>query len=105
MITLPHSLRELATRTSDDSDANLLWRAAKQLELLYANYGIFIDKTIPQNLSEARMDGERRLLLRTLFQTKGNKTAAAAQLNISRVAFYKQLRRHKIDEQLCKELL
>ena len=102
MTTLPHGLRELAARTTNEQDAGLLWRAARQLETLYGTCGIPLDEdVIPEpllpDLEAARRQGERRMLLSVLFSTKGNKSAAARRLRISRVALYKSLMKHELN--------
>jgi DNA-binding NtrC family response regulator len=91
--SLVHLVREIADSLQDDRAACILWRAAKMLELLYIETGI---EEKPETLQEARTCGERRLLLKTLFQTKGNYSWAADKLKISRTALYKALMKHDL---------
>jgi DNA-binding NtrC family response regulator len=100
MATLPHELRILADRLTGD-DARLLWRAATQLELLYASLGadpvtLQIGPAIDckSTLQDARREGERAQLKRALGLARGNKAAAARLLKISRVSLYKSLWKH-----------
>jgi transcriptional regulator of acetoin/glycerol metabolism len=99
MPSLPHELRILADRLSGD-DARLLWRAATQLELLYASMGA--DPTTMHvgakadnqtTLKDARRAGEKAQLSMALSLSRGVKAQAARRLNISRPAFYKALKK------------
>ena len=98
MTTLPQDLKRLADRTESEKDARLLWRAAIQLEVLYQSMGMPDENACPTGqlptLEAARLNGEKRLLLNVIFQTNGNKAAAARRLRISRVAVYKTLKKH-----------
>jgi len=90
--SLSHSLRDIALRLPDD-DAQVLWRAANQLEAFQAGVGEL--KTIPiETLQEARDIGERQHLLSVLSEVRGNRSWAAGRLKISRTALYKALRKH-----------
>ena len=99
---LPHELRILAERTQDKNDAQLLWRAANQLEILYSNLNLPPEESKINTLEAARLQGERKLLLATIYHTNGNKSAAARRLRISREALYKTLKKHKMEFLLCK---
>jgi DNA-binding NtrC family response regulator len=94
---LPHELRLLAERTQDKNDAQLLWRAANQLEILYSNLNLPPEESKINTLEAARLQGERKLLLTIIYRTNGNKSAVARRLNISRQALYKTLKKHKME--------
>ena len=89
--TLSHSLRQLASRLPD-ADANLLWRAANQLDALQT--GMETPQEHVETLQQARDRGERKCLLAVLLEVRGNRTWAADRLRISRTALYKVLRKH-----------
>ena len=96
--TLPHILREIADKCDRETWCQALWRAAKQLEILYLNSGLH-DNEVPEltgvrTLEEARKRGERALLVQTLFRAQGNRTLAAEWLGIDRIALYNQLHKH-----------
>ena len=93
MTALTHQIRLLANRLPPD-DAQVLWRAANQLESFQAGMGEQ-DKIEPAaTLKEARDVGERKCLLAVLLDVRGNRTWAADRLRISRTALYKVLRKH-----------
>jgi DNA-binding NtrC family response regulator len=90
---LSHSLRDIAQRLPGD-DAQVLWRAANQLESFQEGMGE-CDKSEPAaTLQQARDIGERKRLLAVLIEVRGNRTWAADRLRISRTALYKVLRKH-----------
>ena len=99
--TLSHSIREIADQMTDRPEwASVLWRAAKQLEMLYGCCGIQPDE-VPdvqgvRSLEEGRARGERAVLVSALYRAGGNRTLAAQWLNISRVGLHKSLAKHGI---------
>jgi DNA-binding NtrC family response regulator len=93
MITLTHQIRLLANRLPPD-DAQVLWRAANQLESLQVGMGEQDKSESATTLQAARDVGERKHLLAVLFEVRGNRTWAADRLRISRTALYKVLRKH-----------
>ena len=54
--TLPHSIREIADQIDRPEWASVLWRAAKQLEMMYGCCGIQPDE-IPQPSEPMRPGG------------------------------------------------
>ena len=106
--SLPHILREIAEQCMSpvfgyDEWARVLWRASRQLEILYLNTGLNADAvpdpTQISTLEEARSYGEKMYLQRVMFVSYGDKTQAAHLLGISRTALYKALWRNKLIEE------
>ena len=96
--TLSHSIREIADQIDRPEWASVLWRAAKQLEMLYGFCGIQPDE-VPDvqgvtTLEQGRQRGEKAVIVSTLYRAGGNKTLAAEWLGISRVSLHKSLRKH-----------
>ena len=99
--TLSHSLREIADQLRGHPVwASVCWRAALQLDAIYALSGLTVDElpdlTGVSTLEEARDRGERALLVATLYRSGGNKVTAAKWLNISRESLYKALNKHNL---------
>ncbi len=89
------NIREL--ENAIERAANYVWEGEIELEHLPAHILEAQDK--PKTTSSYRTvldDMDREIIIETLRQTEGNKSAAARMLNISRSAFYEKLAKYGI---------
>ncbi len=91
----PGNIREL--ENAIERAANYAWDGKIGVEHLPAH--IFQPenkKPKPSNYRSALSDADKNIIIEALQKTKGNKSAAARMLNLSRSAFYEKLKKYEL---------